>query len=104
MLSLVFWVSLTDVDLAPLVQEVLWSHNLIIVQKLKSPQERELCLQMTTKESWGKRYLTEKIKSKVHLQSLEHQNNFPIDDRCPISCARGSLEPPVNPPLMTIVL
>lgn len=73
-----FYLSYRDSqDLAPLVQEIPWSHNLIIVQKLKTPEEREFYLQMTIKESWSKRVLTEKIKSKVHLQHLEHQNNFP---------------------------
>jgi predicted nuclease of restriction endonuclease-like (RecB) superfamily len=33
--------------LAPLVREIAWSHNLIVLERRTNPRERELCLRMT---------------------------------------------------------
>lgn len=43
--------------LAPLVREVGWTHNLVIMEKCKDDLEREFCLCMTRKFSWTKNVL-----------------------------------------------
>ncbi len=41
--------------LAPLVREIGWSHNLIILERCKDAQEREFYLRMTRKFGWSKK-------------------------------------------------
>jgi DUF1016 N-terminal domain len=40
--------------LAPLVREIGWSHDLIILERSKDAQEREFYLRMTRKFGWSK--------------------------------------------------
>ena len=42
---------------APLVRQLSWSHNLIILGQSKRPQEREFYLKMAINERWSKREL-----------------------------------------------
>lgn len=73
-----FYLAYKDSEfLAPLVREIPWTHNFIIFEKMKRNEERAFYLQMTIKERWSKRVLTEKIKVNEHQQHLAHQNNFP---------------------------
>ncbi|MDF6590403.1 DUF1016 N-terminal domain-containing protein, partial [Escherichia coli] len=43
--------------LAPLVREIGWSHNLLILERCKDAQEREFYLRMTRKFGWSKNVL-----------------------------------------------
>lgn len=43
--------------LAPLVREIGWSHNLVIIEKCKDDLEREFCIRMTRKYGWTKSVL-----------------------------------------------
>jgi predicted nuclease of restriction endonuclease-like (RecB) superfamily len=43
--------------LVPLVREIGWSHNLVILQRCKDPLEREFYLRMTRKFGWSKNVL-----------------------------------------------
>jgi len=45
--------------LAPLVREIAWSHNLIVLQRCTDPLEREFYLRMTAKYGWSKNVLTQ---------------------------------------------
>lgn len=47
----------------PLVRQLPWTHNLIIMGQSKRPEEREFYLQVATKESWSKRELERQIKA-----------------------------------------
>ncbi len=38
--------------LAPLVREISWSHNLVVMEQCKDPQEREFYIKMTRKFGW----------------------------------------------------
>ena len=42
---------------APLVRQLPWSHNLLILARSKHPEEREFYLQMAIRERWSKREL-----------------------------------------------
>lgn len=46
-----------DEIVAPLVRQLSWSHNLIILGQSKRPQEREFYLKMAINERWSKREL-----------------------------------------------
>lgn len=48
--------------LSPLVRELPWTHNLIILTQSRRPEEREFYLRMATKEQWGKRELERQFR------------------------------------------
>jgi len=62
--------------LAPLVREIGWSHNLVILQRCKDPLEREFYLRMTRKFGWSKNVLIHQIDNQSYEKSLLGQTNF----------------------------
>ena len=65
--------------LAPLVREIGWSHNLIILERCKDPLEREFYLRMTRKFGWSKNVLIHQIDNQSYEKSLLGQTNFDQD-------------------------
>jgi predicted nuclease of restriction endonuclease-like (RecB) superfamily len=47
--------------LAPLVRELPWTHNLLIMSRCKRDDEREFYLRLATREKWGKRELERQL-------------------------------------------
>ena len=47
--------------LAPLVRELPWTHNLIIMSRCKRDEEREFYLRLCTREKWAKRELERQL-------------------------------------------
>ena len=47
--------------LAPLVRQVSWTHNLLILSRCKRPEEREFYLRLCLREHWGKRELERQL-------------------------------------------
>jgi predicted nuclease of restriction endonuclease-like (RecB) superfamily len=47
--------------LAPLVRELSWTHNLLIISRSKRDEEREFYLRMAASEKWGKRDLERQL-------------------------------------------
>ena len=62
--------------LAPLVREIGWSHNLVILQRCKDPLEREFYIRMTRKFGWSKNVLIHQIDNQSYKKSLLGQTNF----------------------------
>ncbi len=62
--------------LQPLVGEVAWAHNLVIMSKCKDPLEREFYLRMTRKFGWSKNVLIHQIENQSYEKSLLGQTNF----------------------------
>jgi predicted nuclease of restriction endonuclease-like (RecB) superfamily len=62
--------------LAPLVREIGWSHNLIVMSRCKDAQEREFYLRMTRKFGWSKNVLIHQIDNQSYEKSLLGQTNF----------------------------
>ncbi|RUL75351.1 PDDEXK nuclease domain-containing protein [Dyella choica] len=62
--------------LAPLVREIGWSHNLMILERCKDAQEREFYLRMTRKFGWSKNVLDHQIDNQSYEKSLLGQTNF----------------------------
>lgn len=62
--------------LAPLVREISWSNNIIIMEKCKDDLEREFYIQMTKRYGWTKRILTNFIETQAYEKYLLNQTNF----------------------------
>jgi predicted nuclease of restriction endonuclease-like (RecB) superfamily len=62
--------------LQPLVAEIGWSHNLIIMEKCKDDLEREFYLRMTRRLGWTKNVLTHQIENKTYEKTMLGQTNF----------------------------
>lgn len=65
-----------NVKLQPLVGEISWSHNIIIISKCKDNLEREFYIKMTLKNAWSKNVLIHQIESKSFEKYLLNQTNF----------------------------
>ena len=62
--------------LAPMVREIGWSHNLLIMEKCKDDLEREFYLRMTRRLGWTKNVLTHQIENKTYEKTMLGQTNF----------------------------
>ena len=62
--------------LAPLVQEISWSHNIVVMEKCKDDLEREFYIQMTKKYGWSKNVLIHQVEGKSYEKFLLNQTNF----------------------------
>lgn len=62
--------------LAPLVREIGWSHNLVILERCSDALQREFYLRMTRKFGWSKNVLTHQIANQSYEKSLLGQTNF----------------------------
>lgn len=62
--------------LAPLVREIGWSHNIVIMERCKNPLEREFYIRMTRKFGWSKNVLIHQIENQSYEKTLLGQTNF----------------------------
>lgn len=62
--------------LQPLVGEIAWAHNLVIMSRCKDPLQREFYLRMTRKFGWSKNVLMHQIENQTYEKSLLGQTNF----------------------------
>lgn len=65
-----------NAKLAPLVREISWAKNIIIMEKCKDGLEREFYLRMTRKFGWTKSVLVHQIENKSYAKYLLNQTNF----------------------------
>ncbi len=65
-----------DEKLQPLVGEIGWSHNLIIMDKCKDKLEREFYIKMTIKYGWTKNVLIHHVEGGSYERFLLGQTNF----------------------------
>lgn len=66
------------IKLAPLVREISWSNNIIIMEKCKDDLQREFYIQMTKRYGWTKRVLTNFIEAQIYEKYLLNQTNFDL--------------------------
>ncbi len=72
-----FYLAYQDLEkVQPLVAQIGWSHNLIILQRCKDALEREFYIRMTRKFGWSKSVLTHQIENQSYEKSLLGQANF----------------------------
>ncbi len=62
--------------LAPMVREIGWTHNLVILEKCKDDLEREFYMKMTRKFGWTKNVLIHQIENQTYEKTLLNQTNF----------------------------
>lgn len=62
--------------LPPLVAEIAWSHNIIILEKCKDDLEREFYIKMAKKYGWSKSVLIHQVESQAYEHFLLNQTNF----------------------------
>lgn len=62
--------------LQPLVREISWSKNLVIMARCKDDLEREFYLLATARFGWSKSVLTHQIDNKSYEKYLLNQTNF----------------------------
>lgn len=66
----------THLILPPLVAEISWTKNIIIMQKCKDPLEREFYIKMTKRFGWTKDVLINNIENQAFAKYLTNQTNF----------------------------
>ena len=62
--------------LQPMVAEISWSHNLVVLEKCKDDLEREFYIRMTRKFGWTKNVLAHQIENQTYEKTLLNQTNF----------------------------
>lgn len=62
--------------LVPLVREIGWVQNCMIIEKCKDDLEREFYLKKTAQMGWSKLDLKDKIQQNFYQKQLLTQNNF----------------------------
>lgn len=72
-----FYLSYRDSEkLAPLVREISWSNNIIIMEKCKDDLQREFYIQMVKRYGWTKRILANFVEAQTYEKYLLNQTNF----------------------------
>jgi predicted nuclease of restriction endonuclease-like (RecB) superfamily len=62
--------------LAPLVRDIGWTHNIIVLERCKDDLEREFYIRMTRKFGWTKNVLIHQIENQAYEKTLLGQTNF----------------------------
>ncbi|PKL49638.1 MAG: DUF1016 domain-containing protein [Planctomycetes bacterium HGW-Planctomycetes-1] len=72
-----FYLNFKDNEkLAPLVQEISWAKNIVIMESCRDDLEREFYIRMTRKMGWSKNVLIHQIENKTYKKTLSSQTNF----------------------------
>jgi predicted nuclease of restriction endonuclease-like (RecB) superfamily len=61
-----------DRKVSPLVTQLPWTHNLIILTQTKRPEERVFYLRMAIRERWGKRELERQFRQALFERTVLH--------------------------------
>lgn len=64
--------------LAPLVREISWTNNVVIMEKCKDDLQREFYIQMAKRYGWTKRILANFIEAQTYEKYLLNQTNFDL--------------------------
>ncbi len=62
--------------LAPLVRDIGWTHNIIVLERCKDDLEREFYIRTTRKFGWTKNILIHQIENQAYEKTLLGQTNF----------------------------
>lgn len=62
--------------LQPLVAEIAWSHNIVLIQKVKNLDVREFYIKMTKRFGWTKNVLIHQIENQSFEKYQLNQTNF----------------------------
>ncbi len=67
-----------DEEMLQLVTNLPWGHNLLLIEKFKSKEIRELYAKATLEYGWSRSVLLHQIDSQYHLRIGKSANNFAI--------------------------
>jgi predicted nuclease of restriction endonuclease-like (RecB) superfamily len=59
-----------DEKVAPLVRQIPWSHNLLILSRCKRPEEREFYLRLAHREGWSRRDLERQLAGSLFERAV----------------------------------
>lgn len=59
-----------DEKVSPLVTQLSWTHNLLILSRCKHPEEREFYLRLSIREQWSKRELERQLKAALFERAI----------------------------------
>ena len=65
-----------NTNLQPLVAEISWTKNVVIMEKCKDDLQREFYIKMTKRYGWTKNVLTNNIENMAFEKYLTNQTNF----------------------------
>ncbi|HEX6798963.1 MAG TPA: PDDEXK nuclease domain-containing protein [Ktedonobacterales bacterium] len=65
-----------DQKLSPMVREIGWTHNTIILDHCHDALEREFYIRMTRKHGWTRNVLLHQIEGRAYEATLLNQTNF----------------------------
>jgi predicted nuclease of restriction endonuclease-like (RecB) superfamily len=68
--------NLSELILPPVVAEIPWTHNILILEKCKDEHERFYYINMTKKFQWSKTLLINAIENQHYQNTLIDQHNF----------------------------
>jgi predicted nuclease of restriction endonuclease-like (RecB) superfamily len=74
--------------LQPVVAEIAWTHNILILEKCKDEHRRFFYIEMTRRYSWSKTMLINAIDAKTYENTLINQQNF--EDKLPKEQAQNA--------------
>jgi predicted nuclease of restriction endonuclease-like (RecB) superfamily len=67
-----------NAKMQPLVAEIGWTHNLIIMSRCDSELEREFYIRMTKRHGWSKNTLKSQIENQTYEKTMMNQTNFEL--------------------------
>lgn len=86
-----------------LVSQIPWGHNMLLLDKCKSPAEALFYVQKTIQNNWSRAVLTHQIESGLHLREGQSVNNFEATLPKPASdLANQLLRDPYNFDFLTL--
>ena len=65
-----------NAKLQPLVAEISWAKNIVVMEKCKDDLEREFYIKMTKKFGWTKNVLIHQVENKSYEKTMRGQTNF----------------------------
>jgi predicted nuclease of restriction endonuclease-like (RecB) superfamily len=65
-----------NAKMQPLVAEIGWTHNLIIMSRCDFELEREFYIRMTKRHGWSKNTLISQIENQTYEKTMINQTNF----------------------------
>lgn len=74
----------SNLILPPVVAEIPWTHNILILEKCKEEHERFYYIKMTKQFQWSKTALINAIQNQNYQNTLKSQNNFEQNTTCKI--------------------
>lgn len=66
----------TNEKLSPMVREIGWTHNVIVLMRCKDDLQREFYIRMIRKFGWTKNVLIHQIENQTYEKTLLNQTNF----------------------------